>query len=308
MLFHEIYNAYYGVITRILTEAAEHPVEPDAIRKRIKEEAFSESALAICPKLSSQEWPLLPKGRSVLHHAPHTPLSTMELRWLKTIGQDPRVRLFCPAWDLPADIEPLWKEEDILYFDRYQDGDPFTKAAYVAHFHTLLTAIKEKKQISLQYHSQKGKQFHYTGSVQQIEYSPKDDKFRVLLYTKKSFTVLNVAGIEACQLLSKPAVQKAIPVEKKQVRLSIRDERHALDRAMLTFSDLPKVTRALTETSYEMTLFYDALDETEILIRILAFGPFMKIQEPKDMVECIKERLRRQRQLMVDSQLLTVNC
>lgn len=301
MLFHEIYNAYYSVIADILKEAADHPVEPDRIRKMVKEKAFSESTLAICPKLSNQEWPLLSKGRSVLQQAPYTPLSTIELRWLKTIWQDPRVRLFYPSCDLPADIEPLWREEDMLYFDRYQDGDPFTESVYVDHFHTLLEAIQEKKQIHLRYHSQKGKQFHYTGSVQQIEYSPKDDKFRVLLYTKKSFTVLNVAGIEDMQLLSKPSIQKEIPVEKKQVVLHIHDERHSLDRAMLTFSDLPKITRVLTENTYEMTLFYDGLDETEILIRILAFGPFMKIEEPKDMVERIKERLRRQRELVVDS-------
>lgn len=301
MLFHEIYNAYYRVIANILKEAAEHPMEPEAIRKMIKEEAFSESAIAICPKLTQNEWPLLSHGRSVLQQAPHTPLSTMELRWLKTICQDPRVRLFVSSCNLSDDIKPLWREEDILYFDRYQDGDPFADTVYVAHFYTLLEAIREKKQIHLQYHSQKGKQFHYTGSVQQVEYSPKDDKFRVWLYTKKSFTVLNVAGIEECRLLSKPSASKTIPMEKKQVLLHVYDERHSLDRAMLTFSDLQKVTRTLTEDTYEMTLFYDALDETEILIRILDFGPFMKIQEPKDMVERIKDRLQRQRQLAVSS-------
>lgn len=301
MLFHEIYNAYYRVIAEILKAAAHHPIEAETIRAIIKKEAFAESSLAIFPKLANQEWPLLQKGRSVLQQEPQMPLSSLELRWLKTISQDPRVRLFCPTCDLPEDIEPLWREEDLLYFDRYQDGDLFTEPVYVAHFHTLLDAIEEKKQIHLRYHSQKGKLFHYTGSVQQVEYFPKDDKFRVLLYTRKSYTVLNVAGIEEMELLSKPAVQKTIPVEKKRVVLLIHDERHSLDRAMLTFSDLPKVTRALTEESYEMTLFYDALDETEILIRILAFGPFMKIQEPKDMVERIKERLRRQKQLAVGS-------
>lgn len=306
MLFHEIYNAYYRAIADILTKAACHPIEPETIRRIIKKEAFSESALAIVPKLAHQEWPLLQKEQSVLQQAPHMPLSSLEIRWLKTIVQDPRVRLFCPSSDLPDDIEPLWKEEDILYFDRSQEGDPFTEPSYIQHFHTLLVAIREKKQIHLCYRSQKGRTLYYTGSLQQIEFSAKDDKFRVLLYTSKSFTILNVAGIEKCHVLDVPAIQQMPLVEKKQVLLQIQDRRNALDRAMLAFSDLQKVTRALKKDTYEMTLFYDALDETEILIRILAFGPFVKIQEPKDMVDRIKERLLQQRQMMYRQKLKIV--
>ena len=39
-------------------------------------------------------------------------------------------------------------------------------------------------------------------------------------------------------------------------------------------------------------------DETEILIRILSFGPVLKVIEPEDMVARIRERLAQQRDLL----------
>lgn len=36
---------------------------------------------------------------------------------------------------------------------------------------------------------------------------------------------------------------------------------------------------------------YDGEDETEIVIRVLSFGPYVKVLEPSSFVNLIKERL-----------------
>lgn len=43
-----------------------------------------------------------------------------------------------------------------------------------------------------------------------------------------------------------------------------------------------------------ITLNYMQGDETEILIRILSFGPVLKVTAPESMVSQIRERLDRQ--------------
>ena len=79
--------------------------------------------------------------------------------------------------------------------------------------------------------------------------------------------------------------------------LRIRDDRNALERVMLHFSDLKKETMKISEKEYNMKLFYDSEDETEVLIRILGFGPMIKVTEPESFIRLIRERLGRQKKL-----------
>ena len=40
---------------------------------------------------------------------------------------------------------------------------------------------------------------------------------------------------------------------------------------------------------------YSKDDETELLIRILSFGPTVKVMEPENFIDLIKERLQNQK-------------
>ena len=82
--------------------------------------------------------------------------------------------------------------------------------------------------------------------------------------------------------------------------MELHDSRNALERAMLHFSDLEKETERIDERRYRITLHYLQGDETELLIRILSFGPVLKVIEPESMVSQIRERLARQMALMAE--------
>jgi len=76
--------------------------------------------------------------------------------------------------------------------------------------------------------------------------------------------------------------------------MELLDERNALERAMLHFSHLERETERTGEDKYRITLRYDREDETEILIRILSFGPKLRVVAPDAFVNLIRERIKRQ--------------
>ena len=61
------------------------------------------------------------------------------------------------------------------------------------------------------------------------------------------------------------------------------------------FAHFKKWVQKIDVNHYEATLFYDKEDETEIVIRILSFGPLLKVKAPVHFVNLIKQRLIDQR-------------
>ena len=81
--------------------------------------------------------------------------------------------------------------------------------------------------------------------------------------------------------------------------LELKDERNALERAMLHFSHLNKETERIGEDLYKITLFYEREDETELLIRVLSFGPVLKVVFPDDFTEKLVQRLKKQKEMRI---------
>ena len=93
--------------------------------------------------------------------------------------------------------------------------------------------------------------------------------------------------------------EKELPqaaLSQEKLVLELVDERHTMMRALMHFSDLAKETERLDDTHYLLTVFYDKNDETEMVYRVLSFGPTMKVREPECFVELLKERLKEQMQ------------
>ena len=78
------------------------------------------------------------------------------------------------------------------------------------------------------------------------------------------------------------------------VMLEITNERNALERAMLQFSYLAKRTERIDQKTFRMTLHYRQEDETELLIKIISFGPLVKVVEPDSFASLIRERIEHQ--------------
>ena len=79
------------------------------------------------------------------------------------------------------------------------------------------------------------------------------------------------------------------------VTLQVFDDRNTLERVLLHFSHLKKETKKIDDQHYIVKLTYEVSDETEMLIRILSFGPTVKVLDPEELILKIRERLRKQK-------------
>lgn len=292
----KIYGCYYRTVAKAICLAQKGELTEKRLTVLCRENAFSESFLTIVPAVKEQRWQLIDGDyRTPLRHAPTMPLTELEKRWLKAITFDSRFRLFGVEPEGLENVEPLFTPEDFTVYDRYADGDPYDDADYIARFQTILKAIREKKQLSIDYESRKSIHKRIVCRPRLLEYSEKDDKFRLIL-TKGDVGSINLQRISKCEIIDRDiqnTVRRHTPIKQTMV-FYVTDERNALERSMLHFAHFEKEAERMDDKTYKVTLQFYTSDETELLIRILSFGPLIRVTEPESMVESIKERLKKQ--------------
>ncbi len=299
MIFSELYSSYYNAVAAILKAACDHPLQKDELRALIREHAFGESLLSIEPPLTEERWQLLKKdGTTPIRHAPSMPLTLLQKRWLKAISLDPRLRLF--GDDLPEypDVQPLFTPADICVFDKYLDGDPYEDEAYIQHFRLILAAIRTRTPLRIDAVNRKGSIVHRTLLPECLEYSEKDDKFRVIGSGSRFGSTVNLGRIIRCSVSTRPMAfqsHQPNPPAKKTVVMEVTDQRNALERVLMHFAHFEKEAERLDSDRYRITVAYDQEDETELVIRVLSFGPMVKAVSPPAFVDLIRERLIHQK-------------
>ena len=172
MLFSEVYGTYYHVLSLLIGEAVEGNLTQKTMQKIIQMHGFEESAWPITDALKSQMWPLLKADLSTpLEHKPSTPLTTLQKRWLKALLSDPRIKLFDPPVEGLENVEPLYPPDTFVYYDRFNDGDPFDDPGYVKRFRCILSAIRHKRWIRIEFTGHTGPQHYWKCIPYKLEYS-----------------------------------------------------------------------------------------------------------------------------------------
>ena len=301
MLFSELYSAYYNAVAAILKEAVASPVSAAQITMIAKKYAFSESSLTITESLKNGYWPLLNDDNTgVVRNSPEMPLTLLQKRWLKAISNDPRIRLFNVEMPEFTDVEPLFGSDDFCVFDKYSDGDNYEDEQYITHFRIILDAIKNRYPLQFFITNRNDRFSRLTAQPEYIEYSEKDDKFRVGISGFRYGDTVNIGRILSCKRVknSFPSrTAKGIRTMGKVV-LEVTDDRNALERVLLHFAHFAKEAERIDENHYRITIEYDRDDEVEMVIRILSFGPMIKVSEPFYFRDLIKNRLLDQKNLI----------
>lgn len=292
MLFNEIYGSYHQAVAKILASAIKGNLDGTELRKIIQDTAFEESILTIPEHLTSGKWPLLRRDYTTpLRREPTMPLTLLQKRWMKAVLLDPKIQLFNPDMTGLEAVTPLFRQEWLVYFDRYTDGDDYSDPAYIRSFRVICQALRERQQLEVTFLDRKETRHCIAVSPLYLEYSEKDDRFRLAAEDTQPWTI-NLSRLESCRLLEKAYRCVGQPRRQTQsLTLELTDERAALERVLLHFSHLEKETKRLDETHYRITLWYDANDETEMLIRILSFGAVVQVISPEDFRKKIQQRL-----------------
>ena len=300
MIFNEIHGSYYKALAELLRWAvgSGQGAELGDLRPILRKYAFAESGPAIESAITEERWQVIrADGATAVSHEPSLPLTDLEKRWLKALSLDPRARLFDLDFSFLGDTEPLFTPADYEVFDKYADGDPYEDPDYIQNFRLILSAVRDRTPLRLGITNRKGALTHLSVIPEGLEYSEKDDKFRLLTSGTRRPVTVNLGRIVYCR-----PFRGAFPNwggrkrnTARSVTLLITDRRNALERVLLHFSHFEKEAEHLEGEQYRLTLRYSQEDETELVIRILSFGPLVRVVEPYSFVDLIRERLKQQK-------------
>ncbi len=83
------------------------------------------------------------------------------------------------------------------------------------------------------------------------------------------------------------------------ITLEITNERNGIERFMMEFASYEKHTVIDEEgKKCSAVLWYDLQDETELLIKLLSFGPVLNVTGPIRVVDQIRDRVMKQHILL----------
>ena len=297
MIFSELYSAYYNTVAAIISGILDGEHAEKELQKIVTDRAFGESVLTILPSLKSEKWQLVRSDMTTpLEHKPTTPLTLLQKRWLKAISLDPRVKLFGVEFPDLADVEPLFTSADYYIYDQYNDGDPFEDEQYIRNFRIILDAIRKGTQIKFDMTNRKGNMMFVRCRPLRLEYSEKDDKFRVVTAGWRAVSTVNLAKIRTCayDMGYRRVSGRERTVAQDSITVKIQDERNAMERFMLHFAHFEKQAEKLDKKHYLVKIKYAHDEESEMVIRILSFGPMIEVLEPEPFRKLVIEKLEKQ--------------
>ena len=311
-LFHEIYGIYFKLMSKIIDEAINCQAQggsgmtlgsvtqllrnmPDAYPEcisNITEELFEKTK-------GEKSWNLI-DSQGKTHIKKHTdrPLTILEKRWLKTLLNDPRIHLFAVSSQGLDDVEPLWKQGVIRTFDTPSDADPYDNIDYRKCFQLILNAIHEKKWIDFNINIEDNhKIIHFF--PKKLEYSAKDDKFRVEGIADNHLEMYEIAQIKNCHISSDQSGEcdfsEFQTPKTKTLVLEIYDNYNTLSRLLIELSNYEKTdVRQIADSTYSLELKYREGDAGELCTRLLGFGPHVKVLEPEEFVAEMRRCVIRQ--------------
>ena len=301
MLFSEVYSVYYNTVAKLIEAAIAQQLNERQTMEIIRHNAFSESSISILRAVKNEEWQILTKNYATpIYNKPVIPISLLQKRWLKSISEDARFKLFIDNIEGLDNVEPLYRQSDVYRVDISSDGDDYENPKYIKIFRTIIKALKESKMLKIDFRSEREDLISNIFIPNKLEYSQKDDKFRLIAQQNNIGYTINLGRIVECAIAGPFLPESVTTISHKgkaEVVVEVTDDRNALERAMLLFASYEKVTQQITDNKYQMSLTYYKDDETEVLIRILSFGPMLKVLSPSSFLDILKKRLSSQKKL-----------
>lgn len=226
------------------------------------------------------------------------PLTTLELRWLKTMINEPAAKLFIDD-NIKIKLNQYFDNHQIKSFDikniiKYYDCENYNRRKeenypsqnYIIQFQKLYHLLNNdsisKIKITLSNND------ILEGYPGYLEFSKLKDTFYLITYDdinhKRLF--IEISKIQNIEELTttkaKNEIQDILSTNYQcQVSLSFNNVRGVVDRILNEFAPWKKecIYHEDKQPSYTMTLYYDKSDEEDIIRRILSYGPYLQIND-----------------------------
>lgn len=218
------------------------------------------------------------------------PLTDLEAKWLLTLIQDDKARLFFGKEETKAikrailaekeGISPF-KTESIVYFDRYYRYCNLESEGI--KLKAVIKAINGSKTVNIRYRSMHGNDISGEFKPLAAEYSKRDDIFRIILKSCKDNTVFTmvlgnieeISVTDTCYDASQAAKEfdSHLAENRESVVIEFYDRRNLADRILSELSHCEKICRYDPDSElYTLTVFYQKADELEMVIRLMGYG------------------------------------
>lgn len=318
-IFHEMYSTYFRIASEILKLPN---INEKNIRQIMDKYGFRDSVLFLPQKLIPQndgsDWGLLKRNSdgelvTIIKNKPVEILTEIQKRWFKSKLDDPKIKLFIENDTFISlkkrleNVKPFYSREHFRYTDQFSDGDDFSDELYQENFRKILRAVKSHEILEITFFSRNGKKISGRYIPLKIQYSAKNDRFRLFCFLLKdgeifNSGVINIGRVEQIRNTSEHC-EKNISMDeyfrkrkcREPVTVCISDERNATERFFMEFAPYEKRTEIdLSSGKCTVTLWYDQQEETELLIRLLGFGSVVEIVSPPEFRQKARDRINRQ--------------
>lgn len=253
------------------------------------------------------------------------PLSIIELRWLKTIIQDKKIRLFMSDSEI-AVISALLKRyastifplpmEKVKFFDRFHfpEKSPRHKTTIIT---TLLESIYDQKTVYIKYHTMKNKVIIGEFKPIVLEFSKRNNRFQGFFQECNSNRIytMNISRIETANetetSFDYASAEDALIGFRKTTSVTVEfyDIHNTADRILTEFSPWKKHCTYDSKTNlYTLTIFYQKQDEVDIVVRLLGYGGNLRfIEKENPIYKEIRSRMDRQMELIRERRSMNNN-
>lgn len=102
---------------------------------------------------------------------------------------------------------------------------------------------------------------------------------------------LNIHKQEVLKLL------KEKRYSKEPIVIEVTDERAAMERCFMCFSGFERTSRSLGDNKYEIKLNYYTFEEDDVIMKLIALGPFVKVISPQRVIDVVVRKIKKAMEL-----------
>lgn len=320
-LFKNYYSRYTHIFHKLIEASTSSSIDKHFITKYVSLHGFLETPLILTPKIldpnQKDSFPLLKKlpdskkYNSILKNRPSSFLTNLEMKWLKNILTDSKINLFLSSKTQSKlnnelkNIDSLFPSEHFERLDTALDSDSVENEVYQKHFWKIKEGILNKEVLYIEYQSGNDKSLVGFFAPLRIEYSLRDDKFRLKCLKissggKTTFHRLNLARITYIKNTDEnfnESYFKRLNKTKNSnpLEIEIHNFRNGFERTFIQLSQYKKSSWYDEENNVcHMSIDYDPVDEMDLLITMLSFGPIIKVKSPEKFKSMYISRIKQQ--------------
>ena len=254
------------------------------------------------------------------------PLTTLEIRWIKTILSDERIVCFFSERQLDfikvymnteyPEITPL-PVNNLVNFDKHIPIDSIEKSAEQSLITTLIKAINQKMLVDITYVTRYGKEIVGEFKPIVIEFSKRNNKFQAQMQSCENnrFYSINLSQIISLTIVpdefeyfeTLQNYEKHRELNERSVDIQFYDVRNTADRILTEFSPWKKYCEYDRETKiYTLQLFYQKDEELDLVVRLMGYGGNIHfVNKEHSIAREILRRYEKQRSIILEREMST---